>query len=511
MSKTECIDCLKILQQENILPNVDSHKLTTDHKKLLLSGYKQWIKINHPDKGGNVDKVQLINSCIDTVSKNNRCDHYFKDVEKNIEEDIIKSQKNVNAYLNNLLKEYLEPLKLKKNFNNFKDLFKKETRNLDKMKLLNLPKEIIDEQEKMLLKMKIISKISENDLIFIQQLPAFSIDQQEIIDIIKSTDYDKSTLQNDIRRSKKNLKFLEYLSNKYYLLYPELTELMDVQLRIKEYLDKMNKPDLFKCLKAGRLNKVNVVNKCLNDNNLTFTKLVGSGTNGSAYIACINDCKEEIIVKVGLDYGEDYAEEKIAKIVGDLGYGPKIINTIVCKGVKGCTDVKGDKVNVKLILMEKLDLTLQQYLSKDHDKKEIKQLASDTYDLFMKFAYAGFQHDDMKPDNIMIKYIDGKPKPYLIDFGTTQYKEYEPYKHTGWSRVYPLQFDKNWDLLNLSYFIYTFMNEYPSAETFVYRLSKISDIVKLYSIDSSKSMWTIKPDWAPLGINFPDYNRIQQT
>lgn len=248
----------------------------------------------------------------------------------------------------------------------------------------------------------------------------------------------------------------------------------------------LTQDSIFEDLQSSQTISVKVIKKCLEKHKLKLKKLISSGINGSTYISCYNNYEEEIVAKVGV-YNGDNNEYIMSSIAGDLKFGPKIIKQIKCRGIEVYNSNSIPAV-IEILLMEKLDLTLESYLKKIHSDQQIYRLVVDLNELFNGFAGQDYIHNDIKPDNIMIKYIDGSPKPYIIDFTTTQPEyDYNPNKYFGWLRYNPPIFDPKWDRTLLLIYLDLTKSKSKTVMTFIKYFKESGEILP-YTIDDNNTL-----------------------
>ena len=146
--------------------------------------------------------------------------------------------------------------------------------------------------------------------------------------------------------------------------------------------------------------------KCLLDRGVVadMSRLLSSGSFGSAYISCINfDTRCERIVKIG-QISE--SEIQIHRIAANLGLAPVVYDDWTCD----------DFPEENFVLMERLDGTLDG-LGKSATSRDATEVVA----LIEKAEASGIFHQDIHFGNIMYKTVSGDRRWYLIDFGRSVY------------------------------------------------------------------------------------------
>src|SRR5581483_3466971 len=95
--------------------------------------------------------------------------------------------------------------------------------------------------------------------------------------------------------------------------------------------------------------------------------------------------------------------------------GPKIVKFWTCKGKILSTN---ENANVGIILMEKLDGTLSDYID-THNNYDVLRAKTQIINLIKRMNSLGYVHNDINSGNIMYK-NSKNPKWYLIDFGGSE-------------------------------------------------------------------------------------------
>ena len=132
-------------------------------------------------------------------------------------------------------------------------------------------------------------------------------------------------------------------------------------------------------------------------------KVLGAGMHGKVVQSPQHTGRA---IKIVSSQKFDQQEYEIGVLLGNLGVGPKVY------GMHKCVRVGK---SYHLITMAKLSMTLEQWLRKEHTKKELLAAHRDVMTLIRKLHHLGYTHSDLKTANIG---LIGK-KWVLIDFGWT--------------------------------------------------------------------------------------------
>lgn len=206
---------------------------------------------------------------------------------------------------------------------------------------------------------------------------------------------------------------------------------------------------------------------------------ISSGGNGSVYSGCPknNASKCNSVVKIGsITWAEVFIQNEAAK---------KGLTLSLLKEPFWCETVSGEYKGV--IVLSKADKTLKQIL-KEPAASLTQEDARKIARLVRRFAQSNFMHHDLKPDNIMcneLKNSNGKVIErmwYIIDFGYSWYGgshygnlEFKPpynnpygwdfasqslkkpcQLYGSWSLVLPNMPSPDWDLAQLTYYIWVY-------------------------------------------------------
>lgn len=178
---------------------------------------------------------------------------------------------------------------------------------------------------------------------------------------------------------------------------------------------------------------------CLQSRNLHLLGLLGNGSFSTAYLSCVDETGCDFVTKISNSMRPD--EITMSNRAGERGYGPVIREYFACNSREGTAWT--------FLVMQKMSGTFKQWLdlgnvfTVDHARTLI-QLLSD-------FFAEGFQHNDMKVDNLMVL-IDhtGNVSFKIIDFGYCYYQpfhgRYVRNDYNGWPRFVPFRPEPLWDL-----------------------------------------------------------------
>ena len=111
-------------------------------------------------------------------------------------------------------------------------------------------------------------------------------------------------------------------------------------------------------------------------------------------------------------------EVTISRIASDLGVGPQVFDWFICDDVLQEPE-GGQLISLGFIIMEKLDISLNQWLDDNELPTDMIELL---YQKVEKMHQAGITHGDLHLDNIMLR-LDQNNQPidiFLIDFGYAQ-------------------------------------------------------------------------------------------
>lgn len=144
---------------------------------------------------------------------------------------------------------------------------------------------------------------------------------------------------------------------------------------------------------------------------------IGYGASGNVYETCeiLNkemNCDDfvikEIEIKNEWDKKKFILETNIAKIAGDLGFGPKIINAFFFE-------------SFGIIVIEKFDMNLWNFFKQEKNKKFIKKLLNEPkwiLEPVIKMHETGIFHGDLTLTNFLIKFKDENNFKIVVnDFG----------------------------------------------------------------------------------------------
>ena len=162
----------------------------------------------------------------------------------------------------------------------------------------------------------------------------------------------------------------------------------------------------------------------------TNLKLLSAGSYGEVYSAFNIINKTEICLKkINLEKMRlNYEENQLSDYLKDLNNEIKILKLL--SDNKNSIKFYGtyDENNEKVIIMEKCDQNLQQFLKgrgKGMETEEIKRKFKELNQLFRLIQEKKIIHRDLKLENFSIKYTDNKKEEYIIklcDYGIGIFK-----------------------------------------------------------------------------------------
>ena len=161
--------------------------------------------------------------------------------------------------------------------------------------------------------------------------------------------------------------------------------------------------------------------------------LIKTGAYGKIYSAySIKDNEEICLKKIDIEeMKKNYEENDLKDFQQDLNNEISILKLLSNNenSVKyyGDYDNKNEKINEKVIVMEKCDMNLKEFIIRKEKAlscKEIKDKFEPLNKLFKKIQQEKIIHRDLKLENLLIKYNKGK-KDYIIklgDYGLGKFK-----------------------------------------------------------------------------------------
>jgi len=137
-------------------------------------------------------------------------------------------------------------------------------------------------------------------------------------------------------------------------------------------------------------------------------KILGSGVYGVTFLLCSKHkptCDK--VIKVGFSNRKDYEKEvRMQKIFAKYGFAPKILYSEY-----------DNNNNNMVIIMDRIDTTLENYLMKNKSKDEINDIFSKIIKLIENIQEKGLVHADLHSGNIGLIQTKKGIQPILIDFG----------------------------------------------------------------------------------------------
>ena len=180
-------------------------------------------------------------------------------------------------------------------------------------------------------------------------------------------------------------------------------------------------------------NDINIIRKFKNykDEDFTNLKLISSGSFGEVYSAInIKEEKELCLKKINISKIKlIYEQNNLKDYQRDLGNEIKILEMLSYN--KNCVEYYGnyDKNNEKIIVMEKCDNNLKEFIKqrgKGLNTKEIKEKFLELNELFKIIQEKKIIHRDLKLENLLIKFKSKEKTDYIIklgDFGIGKFKK----------------------------------------------------------------------------------------
>ena len=180
-------------------------------------------------------------------------------------------------------------------------------------------------------------------------------------------------------------------------------------------------------------NNLLIINKEYNDKDFSDIKLIKTGAYGKIYSAYSLQDKEEVCLK-RIDIEEmkkNYEENQLKDFQQDLNNEINILKLLSSNENSvmyyGEYDNKNEKINEKIIVMEKCDMNLKEFIIQKKNAlscKEIKDKFLALNKLFKNIQKEKIIHRDLKLENLLIKYNEEKTD-YLIklgDYGLGKFK-----------------------------------------------------------------------------------------
>ena len=180
-------------------------------------------------------------------------------------------------------------------------------------------------------------------------------------------------------------------------------------------------------------NNLLIINKEYNDKDFSDIKLIKTGAYGKIYSAYSLQDKEEVCLK-RIDIEEmkkNYEENQLKDFQQDLNNEINILKLLSSNENSvmyyGEYDNKNEKINEKIIVMEKCDMNLKEFIIQKKNAlscKEIKDKFLALNKLFKIIQKEKIIHRDLKLENLLIKYNKEKTD-YLIklgDYGLGKFK-----------------------------------------------------------------------------------------
>ncbi len=254
---------------------------------------------------------------------------------------------------------------------------------------------------------------------------------------------------------------------------------------------KSNDVKKFIRIKLNQEESIQILKTCLVDKTnhefINHQKPYGCGMSG-----CVYEVKDQItetirIVKINA-FVPEKEEIKILNICSQNLIAPNVNQIIEC-------EAKGIDVNsVLCVIMEKFDMTLQDYVTKGY--KITSEMAYKFINLCKKMTSLNIMHNDMKPDNVVISLNSNNVvfAMRIIDFGKSCLNlPNEPFKYNeGWMRstipstynngIEPYiieKFDPYWDIFNMYVYISKhYNNEHEKPLVYEFRDILIKELQK---------------------------------
>lgn len=197
---------------------------------------------------------------------------------------------------------------------------------------------------------------------------------------------------------------------------------------------------------------------------------VGKGTNSTVWLVGTQASKTprdlDRVIRVSFADRDKIDTVKLTVLAGRNHIGPMVHRVATCT-------IEGVLGTMRLILMTRLDMTLQDYLIHTKPSRWDITLDSQLLSLFRRTAAAGFIVHDCKPDNIMVHTDPDNHEVicdvYLIDFEFAYSREVHGAAYDakvvrrngfdGWTRLAPDRFASAWDLTCLTTFSNTYLSQ----------------------------------------------------